>query len=174
MKLITKIAVVENATAIWEYNPSLEGNRVLGGLLDAIAAIRTLAIKVCIKIIHRSHLLPFRDKIQASGQRIEYFESTQLRCGLEVPLKIPLHSNIRWGTAFKMLDQSHKLRQVSNQILSSFSYLQVDVIIADRILSCICRRDVWSNHHITPRQSHRQKYTMVGIQIDGYRLDPSR
>ena len=73
-----------------------------------------------------------------------------------------------------MLDQSHKLRQVSNQILSSFSYLQVDVIIADHILSCICRRDVWSNHHIMPWQSHRQKYTMVGIQIDGYRLDPSR
>lgn len=46
MKNITKIAVVENATAIWEYDPSLEGNRVLGGSLDVIAAIRTLAIKV--------------------------------------------------------------------------------------------------------------------------------
>jgi hypothetical protein len=43
---ITKIAVVENATAIWEYNPSLPGNRVLGGSLNVIAAIRTLAIKV--------------------------------------------------------------------------------------------------------------------------------
>jgi len=46
MKNITKIAVVENATAIWEYDPSLPGNRVLGGSLDVIAAIRTLAIKV--------------------------------------------------------------------------------------------------------------------------------
>ena len=73
--------------------------------------------------IYRSHLLSFRDKIQASGQRIEYFESTQLRCGLEGTLKIPLHSNIRWGTAFKMLEQSHKLRQVSNQLLSSFQLL---------------------------------------------------
>jgi hypothetical protein len=46
MKHITKIAVVENATAIWEYDPSRYDNRVLGGSLDVIAAIRTLAIKV--------------------------------------------------------------------------------------------------------------------------------
>lgn len=46
MQRITKIAVVENATAIWEYDPSREDNRVLGGSLDVIAAIRTLAIKV--------------------------------------------------------------------------------------------------------------------------------
>lgn len=43
---ITKIAAVENATAIWEYDPIREDNRVLGGSLDVIAAIRTLAIKV--------------------------------------------------------------------------------------------------------------------------------
>ena len=52
MKHITKIAVVENATAIWEYDPSLEGNRVLGGSLDVIAAIRTLAIKVRTQILN--------------------------------------------------------------------------------------------------------------------------
>jgi hypothetical protein len=46
MKNITKIAVVENATAIWKYDPSRDDNRVLGGSLDVIAAIRTLAIKV--------------------------------------------------------------------------------------------------------------------------------
>jgi len=46
MECITKIVVVENATAIWEYNPSREDNRVLGGSLDVIAAIQTLAIKV--------------------------------------------------------------------------------------------------------------------------------
>jgi hypothetical protein len=46
MKGITKITVAENATAIWEYDPSQEDNRVLGGSLDVIAAIRTLAIKV--------------------------------------------------------------------------------------------------------------------------------
>ena len=46
MDHITKIAVVETTTAIWEYNPSLPDNRVLNGSLDVIAAIRTLAIKV--------------------------------------------------------------------------------------------------------------------------------
>ncbi|KIK03466.1 hypothetical protein K443DRAFT_42213, partial [Laccaria amethystina LaAM-08-1] len=74
---ITKIAAVKNATAIWEYDPTREDNRVLGGSLDVIAAIRTLAIK-----------------IQVSGQCIEYFQSTQIRCGIPDPLKIPLHSNI--------------------------------------------------------------------------------
>jgi hypothetical protein len=55
MKQITKIAVVENATVIWEYDPSKEDNRVLGGSLDVIAAIRTFAIKVnifvCLEIL---------------------------------------------------------------------------------------------------------------------------
>ncbi len=46
MRQITKTAAVENATAIWEYDPTLDDNRVLGGSLDVIAAIRTLAIKV--------------------------------------------------------------------------------------------------------------------------------
>jgi hypothetical protein len=46
MNHITKLAVVENTTAIWEYDPSLANNRVLNGSLDVIAAIRTLVIKV--------------------------------------------------------------------------------------------------------------------------------
>jgi len=46
MSHITKIAVVETTTAIWEYDPTLADNRVLGGSLDVISAIRTLAIKV--------------------------------------------------------------------------------------------------------------------------------
>jgi hypothetical protein len=46
MAHITKIAVVETTTAIWEYDPSLPNNRMLNGSLDVIAAIRTLAIKV--------------------------------------------------------------------------------------------------------------------------------
>jgi hypothetical protein len=55
--LITKIAAVENTTAIWEYDPTRPDNRVLGGSLDVIAAIRTLAIKVrlCIFKIRVSH-----------------------------------------------------------------------------------------------------------------------
>jgi hypothetical protein len=46
MSHITKLAAIENATAIWEYDPSLQGNRVLGGSVDVISAIRTLVIKV--------------------------------------------------------------------------------------------------------------------------------
>ena len=45
---ITKIAAVKNTTAIWEYDPTQADNRVLGGSLDIISAIRTLAIKVSI------------------------------------------------------------------------------------------------------------------------------
>jgi hypothetical protein len=47
MSHITKFAVIETTNAIWEYDPSLPDNRVLGGGLDVIATIRTLAIKVC-------------------------------------------------------------------------------------------------------------------------------
>lgn len=46
MGSITKVATIKNAQAIWEFDPTLEDNRVLGGSLDVIAAIRTIAIKV--------------------------------------------------------------------------------------------------------------------------------
>ena len=46
MSSITKIAAIESAQAIWEFDPTLDGNRLLGGSLDVIAAIRTIAIKV--------------------------------------------------------------------------------------------------------------------------------
>jgi hypothetical protein len=63
MGCITKIAAVENATAIWEYDPNRDDNRVLGGSLDVIAAIRTLAIKVTMCVIMGIHIsthhLPF-------------------------------------------------------------------------------------------------------------------
>ena len=36
---ITKIAVIENTNAIWEYDPGLPGNCVLGGSLDVVAAL---------------------------------------------------------------------------------------------------------------------------------------
>ena len=114
MARITKIAVVETTTAIWEYDPSLPDNRLLNGSLDVIAAIRTLAIKVCLNSIcyFRYSLTAPLQQIQASGQRIELFEKLQIECGIVDPLKIPLHSNVRWGTAFNMLSKSYKLRQV--------------------------------------------------------------
>jgi len=89
---ITKIAAVENATAIWEYDPTREDSRVLGGSLDVIAAIRTLAIKVivnpspCGALIQYLHL----DSSIRPAHRI----LPQIHCGLPEALKIPLHSNI--------------------------------------------------------------------------------
>jgi hypothetical protein len=53
MAHITKIAAVETATAIWEYDPDIPANRGFGGSLDVIAAIRTLAIKVRLSSLGR-------------------------------------------------------------------------------------------------------------------------
>jgi hypothetical protein len=46
MSLITKVAAIKNAQAIWEFDLTLDGNRVLGGSLDVIVAIQTIVIKV--------------------------------------------------------------------------------------------------------------------------------
>lgn len=46
MNEVTRTAVIESKNAIWEYDPTLESNRVVAGGLDVIAIIRTLAIKV--------------------------------------------------------------------------------------------------------------------------------
>jgi hypothetical protein len=51
-------------------------------------------------------------KIQSSGQRIEYFEQLQIQCRIAMLLKIPLHSNTRWGSAYNMLDRAYHLCQV--------------------------------------------------------------
>ena len=60
MAHITKITAVENVTAIWDYDPTQDDNHVLGGSLDVIAAICTLAIKVSIswplKFTSNSHM----------------------------------------------------------------------------------------------------------------------
>ena len=60
MAHIMKIAAVETVTAIWDYDPTWDDNRVLGGSLDIITAIRTLAIKVSIswpsKFISNSYM----------------------------------------------------------------------------------------------------------------------
>ena len=46
MSHITKIAAVETMTAIWENDPQLSANHVLGRSLDVITMVHTLAIKV--------------------------------------------------------------------------------------------------------------------------------
>ena len=46
MSIVIKIAHVETMTAIWEFNLTLSQNRVLGDLLNIVATIWTLAIKI--------------------------------------------------------------------------------------------------------------------------------
>ena len=94
MGRVTQIAAIKNATAIWEYDPSLPGNWILGGSLDVITAIRTIAVKVS---------LPFFTNIKFSYVALRFKH-----------LRIPLHSKVRWGSAHGMLEHSYKLRQVSN------------------------------------------------------------
>ena len=127
MSHITKIAAIETTTAIWEYDPLLPDNRVLGGSLDVIAAVRTIAIKVRCAFAYLSiHFNQSPLQIQASGQRIEYFEKLQLECKCPELLKIPLHSNVRWGSAYRMLDRSYKLRQVSKNCQSPWIPIEAD------------------------------------------------
>ena len=92
MNIGTKIAHVETTTTIWEFDPTLSQNQVLGNALNVVAVIQMLIIK-----------------IQASGQRITYFECLQKECGVNVALKIPLHSTVHWGTADGMLAWAYDL-----------------------------------------------------------------
>lgn len=106
MSVITHITHVETTTAIWEFDPSLPENKVLGNSLDVITVIQTLVIK-----------------IQASCQHIAYFKHLQKECGVAVPLKIPLHSNVHWGTAAKMLGQAYDLHRVCIILLTQHASL---------------------------------------------------
>ena len=46
MDHITKRAVADTAAAIWEYDPSLESNKVAGGRPDVLSVLRTIDVKV--------------------------------------------------------------------------------------------------------------------------------
>ena len=111
---IMKIAAIETTRAIWKYDPTLPDNRVLGGSLDAIAAIWTLAVKVCIIMICILSVLIHvsNPQIQASGQHIEYFEQLQANSKILTPLKLKVHSNTWWGSAYDMADCALQLCQV--------------------------------------------------------------
>jgi hypothetical protein len=83
-------------------------------------------------------------KIQASGQRIEYFERLQVQCGIATPLKIPLHGNMRWGSAFNMLNRAYQLRQVFSScstyrtvINSLFQVIKLFITATDELFGLI-------------------------------------
>ena len=46
MSHVTKIATMETASAILEYDLEADDNQILGGSVDVIAAIWTIAVKV--------------------------------------------------------------------------------------------------------------------------------
>jgi hypothetical protein len=46
MSVVTHVGAIATTTAIWNFDPTLPGNRVLGGSLDVVAANQTLAVKV--------------------------------------------------------------------------------------------------------------------------------
>src|SRR5713226_429320 len=77
---ITKIATVKNATAIWEYDPDLYGNHVLGGSLDVIAAVRTIAIKVSflffVSILSLKHTFTRSRPLGSELNTLKNFKST--------------------------------------------------------------------------------------------------
>ena len=110
------IALVESKATIWDYDPEIPSNHISNGGLDVIATIRTLAIKVSLNTLSLTTATDCSwslQQIQASGTRIEKFYELQIQSGIKTPLKIPLHSNVQWGTAFLMLDRAIELRTVS-------------------------------------------------------------
>lgn len=68
---------METMMAIWKFDPTLSQNLILNDSLNIVAAIWTLAIK-----------------IPTSEQCVAYFEQLQKKSGIDIPLKIPLHSNV--------------------------------------------------------------------------------
>ena len=48
MDHVTKHAITESSTAIWEYDPSLEENTVAGGRPNALSVLHTINVKVCV------------------------------------------------------------------------------------------------------------------------------
>lgn len=93
IETVTQTALLESQEAIWNYDPEDPSNE-RGGELDAIAIIRTLALK-----------------IQVSLQRVNLFELFQTFCGFSQPRKIPLHSKTPWGSAAKMCAHGYELRK---------------------------------------------------------------
>ncbi|KAG6904650.1 hypothetical protein DXG01_008378, partial [Tephrocybe rancida] len=104
---ITKIKAIDTTSAIWDYSPGDDVNRVLDGCIDVIATIRTLAIK--------------------------------LECGFQTTLKLTLHNNTRWGSAFNMLERALKLRSAINLF----------VVHADQLYGPITTQQ--TNGHITKK-----------------------
>ena len=165
---ITKIAVVENTNTIWEYDPALPGTHILRGSLDVVAALRTLIVKVNSYPLLGHYLYDTYIslwQIQSSGQHIKYFKKLQLECKIDNPLKILLHSNTQWGTAYKMLDCSYYLCQVSSSLTSRYD-IEILWIMCRQLISLLPQQiDYMVVLLCTLQWTYHQEYSMECLQL---------
>jgi hypothetical protein len=101
MGRVTQIAAIENTTAIWEYDPSLPGNWILGGSLDVIAAIRTIAVKVSLPFFTNmkfSYVVALRFKHLGNGSNT----SRNSSCSANSPSPLGFHSTATFDGAQHM------------------------------------------------------------------------
>ena len=170
---ITKIAAVENSTAIWEYDPTQRNNRVLGGSLDVIAAIRTLVIKVraLFRLSITQTLIPWlRFKHLDSKSSISIvlrFDAVFLR-----PSKSPCTVISVGGQLSKCLTRLTSFDRYCIDFLLFLLDLHMQ-LTANCLVCVICRWNVWTHHYRAPRRSYRKAHTLVGIQDVGARLAKS-
>lgn len=170
---ITKIAVIENTNAIWEFDPGLPGNRVLGGSLDVVAALRTLVIKVYSSLVSYMILIFF---LIDSILRTAYW--------------------VLWETADWMQDRhptedsvtqqytlGHSIRNAwSFILLTPGEFVSLDIIfgpessdgscVANRYVLFICRSIIWFYYDRTPRWTCCKEDSMECLQIFWQRLGP--
>jgi hypothetical protein len=105
-------------------------------LLPCVQSLSRYLFVFCLHPLTESHL----HKIQASGQRIEYFEKLQINCKINEPLRIPLHSNVRWGSAYNMLKRALQLRQVSPMVFITFYCADLNslsISSSNRLMLCM-------------------------------------
>ena len=112
-------------------------------------------------------------QICASPQRLEYFEKLQIEMGKNPPLKVPLHSNIRWMSAYVMIKQAYELRKVCIFYQNGSSFLFTDGYAGNQSLHFHCRQTLWSNDYSVARWLHTQGDQVVILVSYRSQLDDS-
>ena len=88
---------------------------------------------------------------------------------MAVPLKIPLHTNVRWGTADGMSARSYDLRRVSSSDSVSYCASLISSI-GDQPVYQLSRSALWSYHLNPPHRLSDQTYPVVSIHLEVSRL----
>ena len=145
MNHITKIAAIENATAIWEYDPNLPDNHMLGRSLDVIAAVCTIAIKVCWVYFNSSTFkLDFlsdpgfwsvNQVLQKAPNSMQNHQPTQNPASQQRPLGICFCN--AWSV----------IQFTPSKSRPCFHQYCMTRISADQSISQICGQALWPNYH---------------------------